>query len=143
VEAHTEPSDRAAQSIPSIDCFRKTTQRRYRGTDRPAEQPRSAKQLRKSGDRASRLGGSWSAGESGLLVHLLHGSAGSIVEASIVQDFVSVLSLSARKKVGQAVADRVVAETAQRVYWTSPGRSGRNTTAWSATRKRWTSCGRS
>jgi len=43
------------------------------------------------------------------------GGAGSIVEASIVQDFVSVLSLSARKKVGQAVADRVVAETAQRV----------------------------
>jgi len=43
------------------------------------------------------------------------GSAGSIVEASIVQDFVSVLSLSARKKVGQAAADRVVAETAQRV----------------------------
>ena len=43
------------------------------------------------------------------------GGAGSIVEASIVQDFVSVLSLSVRKKVGQAVADRVVAETAQRV----------------------------
>ena len=43
------------------------------------------------------------------------GGAGSIVEASIVQDFVSVLSLSARKKVGQAAADRVVAETAQRV----------------------------
>ena len=43
------------------------------------------------------------------------GSAGSIVEASIVQNFVSVFTLSARKKVGQAAADRAVAETAQRV----------------------------
>jgi len=43
------------------------------------------------------------------------GNPGSIVEGSVVQDFVSVLSLSARKKVGQAAADRTVAETAQRV----------------------------
>jgi cobalt-zinc-cadmium efflux system outer membrane protein len=43
------------------------------------------------------------------------GSPGSIVEASVVQDFVSVLSLSARKKAGQAAADRAVAEMAHRI----------------------------
>jgi cobalt-zinc-cadmium efflux system outer membrane protein len=43
------------------------------------------------------------------------GHAGSITEASVVQDFVSLLSLSARKKVGEAAAQRVTLEVANNV----------------------------
>jgi len=56
--------------------------------------------------------------EAGLLenpvfsLSLYWGHAGSIAEASVVQDFVSVVSLSARKKVGEAVAQRVTLQVA-------------------------------
>jgi len=43
------------------------------------------------------------------------GHAGTITEASIVQDFVGLLSLSARKKVGEAAAQRVTLEVANSV----------------------------
>ena len=43
------------------------------------------------------------------------GHAGSITEASVVQDFVSVVSLSARKKVGEAAAQRTTLEVANNV----------------------------
>ncbi len=43
------------------------------------------------------------------------GDAGTITEASIVQDFVSVVSLSARKKVGETAAQRVTLEVANNV----------------------------
>ncbi len=43
------------------------------------------------------------------------GSAGTITEASVVQDFVSLVSLSARKKVGEAAAQRVTLEVANNV----------------------------
>jgi outer membrane protein, heavy metal efflux system len=43
------------------------------------------------------------------------GDAGTIVEASVVQDFVSVVSLSARKKVGEAAAQRTTLEVANTV----------------------------
>jgi cobalt-zinc-cadmium efflux system outer membrane protein len=43
------------------------------------------------------------------------GSAGTNPEASVVQDFVSVFSLSARKKVGEAAAQRVTLEVANSV----------------------------
>ncbi len=41
------------------------------------------------------------------------GMRGTIPEASIVQDFVGVLSLSARKKVGEAAAERVTLRSRQ------------------------------
>lgn len=56
--------------------------------------------------------------EAGLLenpvfsLSLYWGHAGTITEASVVQDFVSVVSLSARKKVSEAVAQRVTLEVA-------------------------------
>ena len=56
--------------------------------------------------------------EAGLLenpvfsLSLYWGHAGSITEASVVQDFVSVVSLSARKKVSEAAAQRVTLEVA-------------------------------
>jgi cobalt-zinc-cadmium efflux system outer membrane protein len=56
--------------------------------------------------------------EAGLLenpvfsLSLYWGQPGSITEASLVQDFVSVVSLSARKKVGEAGARRATAEVA-------------------------------
>jgi cobalt-zinc-cadmium efflux system outer membrane protein len=56
--------------------------------------------------------------EAGLLqnpvfsITLYSGSAGSITEASVVQDFVGLLSLSARKKAGEATAQRVTLEVA-------------------------------
>ena len=62
------------RSHPSIAP--KRTQRRYRRTDRSAEQPRSAKQLRESGNRSSRSDGSWPAGQPGHLLHLLRGECG-------------------------------------------------------------------
>ena len=43
------------------------------------------------------------------------GHAGTLTEASIVQDFVGLLSLSARKKVGEAAAQRVTLEVANTV----------------------------
>jgi len=43
------------------------------------------------------------------------GNAGTITEASILQDFVSVVSLSARKKVGEAAAQRTTLEVANNV----------------------------
>ncbi len=43
------------------------------------------------------------------------GQAGTITEAAVLQDFVSVLSLSARKKVGEAVAQRATLEVANNV----------------------------
>lgn len=46
---------------------------------------------------------------------LYSGNAGTIVEASLVQDFVGVISLSARKKVGQAQAERVTLEVSHAV----------------------------
>ena len=56
--------------------------------------------------------------EAGLLenpvfsIALYSGHAGTITEASVVQDFVSVISLSARKKVGEAAAQRATFEVA-------------------------------
>ena len=44
-----------------------------------------------------------------------HGSAGVAPELSVVQDFIGLLSLTARKKVGQAAADRVTFEVASRI----------------------------
>jgi len=43
------------------------------------------------------------------------GHAGTITEASVVQDFVSLVSLSARKKVGEAAAQRVALQVANNV----------------------------
>jgi cobalt-zinc-cadmium efflux system outer membrane protein len=43
------------------------------------------------------------------------GQAGTITEASVVQDFVSLLSLAARKKVGEAAAQRITLEVANSV----------------------------
>ena len=57
--------------------------------------------------------------EAGLLenpvfsLSLYWGHAGSITEASVVQDFVSVVSLSARKKVSEAAAQRVTLEVVE------------------------------
>jgi cobalt-zinc-cadmium efflux system outer membrane protein len=45
---------------------------------------------------------------------IVKGDAGSIIEGSVVQDFVSVFSLSARKKIGEAAAQRVTLEVAHR-----------------------------
>lgn len=42
------------------------------------------------------------------------GDPGNIVESAIVQDFISLLSLSVRKQIAGAQADRVTAEAAQR-----------------------------
>ncbi len=42
------------------------------------------------------------------------GDPGTIVEGTLLQDFISVLSLSVRKKIAGAQADRVTAEAAQR-----------------------------
>jgi cobalt-zinc-cadmium efflux system outer membrane protein len=59
--------------------------------------------------------------EAGLLdnpvfsITLYTGSAGTITEASLVQDFVSLLSLSARKKVGEAAAQRATLDVANSV----------------------------
>jgi cobalt-zinc-cadmium efflux system outer membrane protein len=59
--------------------------------------------------------------EAGLLenpvfsVALYSGHAGTITEASVLQDFVGVVSLSARKKLGQAVAERTMLEVANHV----------------------------
>jgi cobalt-zinc-cadmium efflux system outer membrane protein len=59
--------------------------------------------------------------EAGLLenpvfsITLYSGHAGTITEASVVQDFVGVVSLSARKKVGEAAAQRVTLEVANNV----------------------------
>ena len=56
--------------------------------------------------------------EAGLLenpvfsIAVYSGHAGTITEASVVQDFVGVVSLSARKKVGQAAAERTALEVA-------------------------------
>jgi cobalt-zinc-cadmium efflux system outer membrane protein len=44
-----------------------------------------------------------------------HGDAGSGPELSIVQDFIGLLTLSARKKAGEAAADRVTFEVAGRI----------------------------
>ena len=44
------------------------------------------------------------------------GHAGTITEAAVVQDFVSIVSLSARKRVGEATAQRVTFEVAERVF---------------------------
>lgn len=58
--------------------------------------------------------------EAGLLdnpvfsLSLFYGS-GTIAEAGVVQDLVGLLSLSARKRLGQAQADRIAAEVAQRL----------------------------
>lgn len=58
--------------------------------------------------------------EAGLLdnpvfsLSLFYGS-GTIAEAGVVQDLVGLLSLSARKRLGQVQADRVAAEVAQRL----------------------------
>jgi cobalt-zinc-cadmium efflux system outer membrane protein len=59
--------------------------------------------------------------EAGLLenpvfsITLYAGHAGTITEASVVQDFVSVVSLSARKKVGEAAAQRATLQVANSV----------------------------
>jgi len=59
--------------------------------------------------------------EAGLLQNptfsflVVTGSGGTITEAAIVQDFVSVLSMSARKKVGEAAAQRATLEVAKSV----------------------------
>jgi len=59
--------------------------------------------------------------EAGLLenpvfsITLYTGHAGTITEASVVQDFVSLLSLSVRKKVSEAAAQRVTLEVANNV----------------------------
>ena len=58
--------------------------------------------------------------EAGLLdnpvfsLSLFYGS-GTIAEAGVVQDLVGLLSLSARKRLGQAQADRLAADVAQRL----------------------------
>jgi len=44
-----------------------------------------------------------------------HGDAGSSPELSIIQDFIGLLSLSARKKIGEAGAERVTFEVAGRI----------------------------
>ena len=44
-----------------------------------------------------------------------HGDAGSAPELSIVQDFIGVLSLSARRKIGETGAERVTLEVAGRI----------------------------
>ena len=44
-----------------------------------------------------------------------HGEAGSNPELSIMQDFIGLLSLSARKKIGEAGAERVTFEVAGRI----------------------------
>lgn len=59
--------------------------------------------------------------EAGLLQNptfsllVVKGGAGTITESAIVQDFVSLLSLSARKKVGEAAARRASLEVAESV----------------------------
>ena len=59
--------------------------------------------------------------EAGLLenpafsITLYSGHAGTITEASVVQDFVGVVSLSARKRVGEAAAERTALEVANNV----------------------------
>jgi outer membrane protein, heavy metal efflux system len=46
---------------------------------------------------------------------LLFGDAGTEIDLDVVQSFVGVVSLSARRKVGQATADRIALEIADRV----------------------------
>ena len=46
---------------------------------------------------------------------VVKGDVGNLIEGSVVQDFVSVFSLSARKKIGEAVAQRMTLEVAHRV----------------------------
>jgi cobalt-zinc-cadmium efflux system outer membrane protein len=59
--------------------------------------------------------------EAGLLenpvfsIAVYSGSVGTITEAFVVQDFVSLVSLSARKKVGEAAAERTALEVANNV----------------------------
>jgi cobalt-zinc-cadmium efflux system outer membrane protein len=59
--------------------------------------------------------------EAGLLdnpvftITAYHGSAGSAPELSLVQDLVGLLSRAARKKVGEAAAERVTLQTAARI----------------------------
>ena len=47
-------------------------------------------------------------------LYVYSGAPGNIVDGAIVQDFISVLSLSVRKQIAGAQADRVTAEAAQR-----------------------------
>jgi len=59
--------------------------------------------------------------EAGLLdnpvlsLSLFYGDPGTIVEAGIVQDVIGLLSLSVRRKIAGAQADRVIAQVGQRV----------------------------
>ena len=59
--------------------------------------------------------------EAGLLENpvfgatVLYGDVGTELDLDVVQDFVSLLSLSARKKIGEAAAQRISLETANRV----------------------------
>ena len=59
--------------------------------------------------------------EAGLLdnpvfsISVYSGDPGTIIEASIVQDFVSLFSLSARKKIGEAAARRATLEVSNKV----------------------------
>jgi cobalt-zinc-cadmium efflux system outer membrane protein len=50
-----------------------------------------------------------------LSLSLLYGDPGTITEAGIVQDVIGLLSLSVRKKIAGAQADRVIAQASQRV----------------------------
>jgi cobalt-zinc-cadmium efflux system outer membrane protein len=60
--------------------------------------------------------------EAGLLQNpvfvltIVRGSGASIVEGSVVQDFVGILSISARRKAGEAAAQRVTMEVAERAF---------------------------
>jgi cobalt-zinc-cadmium efflux system outer membrane protein len=59
--------------------------------------------------------------EAGLLenpvfsISVYSGDPGTIIEASIIQDFVSLFSLSARKKIGEAAAQRATLEVSNKV----------------------------
>jgi cobalt-zinc-cadmium efflux system outer membrane protein len=60
--------------------------------------------------------------EAGLLQNpvfaltIVTGSGASIVEGSVVQDFVGIFSISARRKVGEAAAQRITLEVAERAF---------------------------
>ena len=87
--------------------------RRRRGADRAAQQPRSAGDLREPRRCAGRPGRGRLARQPGVLAHrCTPAMPGASPKPPIVQDFVGLLSLSARKKVGEAAADRVTLEVA-------------------------------
>jgi len=60
--------------------------------------------------------------EAGLLQNpvfaltVVKGGGASIIEGSVVQDFVGIFSISARRKTGEAAAQRVTLEVAQRAF---------------------------